>query len=62
MLCAKGLKSLSLPAAMGPVGAALMLALLGASIPVLICSVYASYSDIFVAAPPAAQRGNPFLR
>jgi hypothetical protein len=38
---------LSLPAVMGPVGAVLMLALLGASIPVLFCSIYASYQDIF---------------
>lgn len=53
---------LSLPAAMGPPGALLVLVLLGASIPVLFCSVYASYRDIFVAAPPAAHRDNPFLR
>ena len=40
--------TLSLPAALGPVGGALAIALLVASIPVLICSVYASYRDIFV--------------
>ena len=39
--------ALSLPAALGPVGGALAIALLVASIPVLICSVYASYQDIF---------------
>jgi hypothetical protein len=54
---------LSLPAAMGPVGAVLVLALLAASIPVLICSIYASYKDVFAApAAPAAAGGNPFLR
>ena len=53
---------LSLPVAMGPIGALLMLALLVASIPVLICSVFASYQDIFAAAPPASTSGNPFLR
>ena len=53
---------LSLPAVMGPMGAVLGLVLLGASIPVLICSVYASYQDIFAQAPPAAHRGSPFLR
>jgi uncharacterized membrane protein len=40
---------LSLPAALGPVGGMLAIALLVASIPVLICSVYASYRDIFPA-------------
>lgn len=54
---------LSLPAAMGPVGAMLMLALLAASIPVLICSIYASYKDVFGApAAPAPPASNPFLR
>ena len=38
---------LSLPAALGAAGALLVVALLVASIPVLICSVYASYRDIF---------------
>lgn len=42
---------LSLPAALGPVGGVLVLALFVASIPVLICSVYASYRDIFAARP-----------
>jgi uncharacterized membrane protein len=32
-------------------------------VPVLICSVYASYKDIFIAAPePRTAGGNPFLR
>lgn len=38
---------LSLPAALGSAGAVLAIALLVASIPVLICSAYASYKDIF---------------
>lgn len=38
---------LSLPAALGAAGALLVAALLVASIPVLICSVYMSYRDIF---------------
>ena len=38
---------LSLPAALGAAGALLVVALLVASIPVLICSVYTSYRDIF---------------
>jgi len=38
---------LSLPAALGAAGGLLVVALLAASIPVLICSVYASYRDIF---------------
>ena len=38
---------LSLPAALGAVGGLLVIALFVASIPVLICSVYASYQDIF---------------
>jgi uncharacterized membrane protein len=38
---------LSLPAALGTAGALLVAALLIASIPVLICSVYMSYRDIF---------------
>jgi len=40
---------LSLPAALGPVGGVLVIALFLASIPVLICSVYTSYRDIFAA-------------
>lgn len=40
---------LSLPAAMGPAGALLVIALLVASIPVLVCSVYLSYKDVFIA-------------
>jgi len=39
---------LSLPAALGAVGGLLVIALLVASIPVLICSVYTSYKDIFM--------------
>ena len=38
---------LSLPAALGAAGGLLVVALLVASIPVLICSVYTSYRDIF---------------
>ena len=38
---------LSLPAALGAAGALLVVALLVASIPMLICSVYMSYRDIF---------------
>jgi hypothetical protein len=40
---------ISLPAALGPVGSVLVIALFVASIPVLICSVYTSYRDIFTA-------------
>jgi len=39
----------SLPAAFGAVGAVLAVTLLVASIPVLFCSIYASYKDIFSA-------------
>ena len=45
---------LSLPAALGAIGSVLVIALFVASIPVLICSVYASYQDIFAERPPAA--------
>ena len=45
---------LSLPAALGFVGGVLVIALFVASIPVLICSVYASYQDIFAARAPVA--------
>jgi hypothetical protein len=38
---------LSVPAVLGPIGGMLVIALFVASIPVLICSVYASYRDIF---------------
>lgn len=44
---------LSLPAALGTVGGLLVIALFVASIPVLICSVYASYQDIFGSRTPA---------
>lgn len=40
--------TLLLPAALGAAGAVLVIALLVASIPVLMCSVYASYKDLFV--------------
>lgn len=40
---------LSLPAALGSVGMVLGVALLGVSLPVLFCSVYASYKDVFAA-------------
>jgi len=39
--------AISLPAAFGAAGAVLVVALLVASIPVLFCSIYASYKDIF---------------
>jgi hypothetical protein len=39
--------ALLLPAALGAVGVVLVIALLLASIPVLFCSIYASYRDIF---------------
>jgi len=45
---------LSLPAVLGAVGALLVIALLVGSIPVLICSIYASYKDIFPARAPAS--------
>ena len=38
---------LSLPAVLGAIGGLLVIALLMASIPVLICSIYTSYKDIF---------------
>ena len=40
---------LSLPAVLGAIGGLLVIALLVASIPVLICSIYTSYKDIFAA-------------
>jgi len=39
---------LSLPAVLGAIGGLLVIALLVASIPVLICSIYTSYKDIFM--------------
>ena len=39
--------AISLPAAFGAVGAVLAVTLLVASIPVLFCSIYASYKDLF---------------
>lgn len=54
---------MSLPAMAGIIGSVLVAALLFASIPVLICSVYASYKDVFVASRSASNTGsNPFLR
>ena len=47
--------ALSLPAVLGATGGLLVIALLVASIPVLICSIYASYKDIFAARAPASQ-------
>jgi hypothetical protein len=41
---------MSLPAALGASGAGLAIALLVASIPVLFCSIYVSYRDIFASA------------
>lgn len=49
---------LSLPAALGFVGMLLVVALLLASIPVLFCSIYASYKDLFTAS--AGIGGNLF--
>jgi hypothetical protein len=40
--------AISLPAAFGTAGVVVMAALLVASIPVLFCSIYASYRDIFM--------------
>jgi hypothetical protein len=40
--------ALSLPAALGAAGAVLVIVLLVASIPVLFCSIYASYKDVFM--------------
>ena len=54
---------MSLPAAAGIIGSLLVAALLIASIPLLICSVYASYKDIFIAPRGASTPGgNPLLR
>lgn len=53
---------MSVPAVMGTIGVLLVIALLVGSIPVLICSIYASYRDIFVARGAPAAGGNPFLR
>jgi len=39
---------LSLPAVLGAIGALLVIALLVTSIPVLICSIYAAYKDVFM--------------
>jgi hypothetical protein len=44
---------ISLPAALGASGAGLAIALLVASIPVLFCSIYVSYRDIFGTSDPA---------
>jgi hypothetical protein len=55
---------MSLPALAGVLGSALVVVLLVVSIPILFCSIYASYRDIFTppAAPAPAAGGNPFLR
>jgi hypothetical protein len=53
---------LSVPAVMGPAGALLVIALLVASIPVLVCSIYLSYKDVFVARSAPAAGGNPLPR
>jgi hypothetical protein len=45
---------LSLPAVLGAIGGLLVIALLVASIPVLICSIYTCYQDIFAARAPAS--------
>ncbi|MGH8650196.1 MAG: BPSS1780 family membrane protein, partial [Burkholderiales bacterium] len=46
---------LSLPAMLGSIGGVLVIALLVASIPLLICSVYASYKDLFAARSSSAK-------
>jgi len=60
---------LSAPAGLGVLGTApgvlgtlVMVALLFLSMPVLFCSVWASYKDIFQPGRGAADGGNPFLR
>jgi hypothetical protein len=45
---------ISLPAALGAAGTGLVIALLIASIPVLFCSIYVSYKDIFTSGPAGA--------
>ena len=45
--------AVSLPAALGAAGVVLAIALLAASIPVLFCSIYASYKDVFAVRAPA---------
>jgi hypothetical protein len=47
---------ISLPAAFGTAGAGLAMALLVASIPALLCSIYVSYRDIFGTGDPAGTR------
>jgi hypothetical protein len=47
--------ALSLPAVLGAIGGLLVIALLVASIPVLICSIYTSYQDIFTTRAPISQ-------
>ncbi len=53
---------MSLPAVMGVIGALVVIALLVASIPVLVCSIYASDRDVFVARGAQAAGRKPFLR
>lgn len=53
---------LSLPAAFGLVGAVLVMGLLVLSIPVLFCSVYMSYLDLFAPPRAPAEPANPFLK
>lgn len=53
---------MSVPAVLGVPGALLVIALLVGSIPVLVCSIYASYRDIFVARGSPASGGSPFPR
>jgi hypothetical protein len=53
---------LSLPALLGAFGAVLVIAAVALSIPVLLCSIYSSYKDVFVAPAAAPASGNPFLR
>lgn len=53
---------ITLPAAFGPLGAVLVFGLLIASMPVMVCSVYASYRDVFGAPGGGAASTNPFLK
>lgn len=50
---------LSLPAALGAIGGVLVIALFVTSIPVLICSVYASYQDIFAVRASSGGAADP---
>jgi hypothetical protein len=59
LLVLAGWVVISLPAALGAFGLVLVLVLMVTSIPVLVCSVYASYKDIFRKNPPEPDRQVP---